>query len=38
MREAYRQAGPDAVTGFKQVLEAMMDPKLQVTYKKLRVS
>ena len=38
MREAYRQAGPDAVAGFKQVLEAMMDPKLQVTYKKLRVS
>ena len=38
MREAYRQAGPDAVAGFKRVLEAMMDPKLQVTYKKLRVS
>ena len=38
MREAYRQAGPDAVAGFKLVLEAMMDPKLQVTYKKLRVS
>jgi hypothetical protein len=38
MREAYRRVGPDAVTGFKQVLEAMMDPKLQVTYKKLRSS
>ena len=38
MREAYRRVGPDAVTGFKQVLEAMMDSKLQVTYKKLRSS
>ena len=38
MREAYRRVGPDAVTGFKQVLEAMMDSKLQVTYKKLRNS
>ena len=26
MRAAYRQAGPDAVAGFRQVLEAMMDP------------
>src|SRR6056300_685087 len=34
MREAYRQVGPDSVAGFKQVLEAMMDPKLQITYKK----
>ncbi|WP_208351882.1 MarR family winged helix-turn-helix transcriptional regulator [Pseudaestuariivita rosea] len=25
MRDAYRQAGPDAVQGFRQVLEAMMD-------------
>ena len=38
MREAYRQVGPDSVAGFKQVLEAMMDPKLQITYKKLRNS
>ena len=38
MREAYGRVGPDAVTGFKQVLEAMMDPKFQVTYKKLRSS
>jgi len=35
MREAYRQVGPDSVAGFKQVLEAMMDPKLQITYKKI---
>ena len=25
MRAAYRAAGPQAVTGFRQVLEAMMD-------------
>lgn len=27
MREAYRQVGPQAVAGFRQVLEAMMDPE-----------
>ena len=26
MRRAYRAAGPQAVSGFRQVLEAMMDP------------
>jgi hypothetical protein len=26
MRAAYRQAGPVAVQGFRQVLEAIMDP------------
>jgi len=26
MRNAFRQAGPQAVAGFRQVLEAMMDP------------
>lgn len=26
MRAAYREAGPEAVTGFRKVLEAMMDP------------
>jgi len=26
MRAAYRSAGPEAVAGFRQVLEAMMDP------------
>ncbi len=27
MRAAFRHAGPEAVVGFKQVLEAMMDPE-----------
>ncbi|WP_226780110.1 MarR family winged helix-turn-helix transcriptional regulator [Oceaniglobus trochenteri] len=27
MRAAYRAAGPEAVAGFRQVLEAMMDPE-----------
>ena len=27
MRAAFRYAGPEAVVGFKQVLEAMMDPE-----------
>ena len=29
MRGAYRQAGPVAVAGFRQVLEAMMDPEMR---------
>ena len=29
MRAAFRQAGPDAVAGFRQVLEAMMDDDLR---------
>ena len=36
MRAAYRKAGPDAVTGFRQVLEAMMDPELRRLYTRLR--
>ena len=28
MRAAYRKAGPEAVAGFRTVLEAMMDPNL----------
>lgn len=32
MRVAYRQAGPDAVQGFRSVLEAMMDPELKKHY------
>ncbi|MBU2960912.1 MarR family transcriptional regulator [Citreicella sp. C3M06] len=36
MRAAYRQAGPDAVAGFRKVLEAMMDPDLQRHYSGLR--
>ncbi len=29
MRAAYRAAGPAAVAGFRQVLEAMMDPEMR---------
>lgn len=36
MRAAYRAAGPQAVQGFRQVLEAMMDPELRVLYNRLR--
>jgi len=36
MRAAYREAGPEAVAGFKQVLEAMMDPNMRRAYTKLR--
>lgn len=32
MREAYRAAGPDAVAGFRTVLEAMMEPELRRKY------
>lgn len=33
MREAYRSAGPEAVRGFRQVLEAMMDPEPRRHYR-----
>ena len=36
MRAAYRAAGPAAVAGFRQVLEAMMDPELRNAYNRLR--
>lgn len=36
MRVAYRAAGPDAVRGFRQVLEAMMDPALHRHFNALR--
>lgn len=36
MRAAYRDAGPEAVSGFKQVLEAMMDPEMRRAYARLR--
>jgi len=36
MRAAYREAGPEAVSGFRQVLEAMMDSELRRKYKKLK--
>ncbi len=29
MRAAYRVAGPEAVAGFRTVLEAMMDPEMR---------
>jgi DNA-binding MarR family transcriptional regulator len=36
MRAAFRQAGPEAVAGFRTVLEAMMDDTLLRHYKGLR--
>ncbi|WP_435140036.1 MarR family winged helix-turn-helix transcriptional regulator [Pseudopelagicola sp. nBUS_19] len=36
MRSAYRDAGPEAVAGFRKVLEAMMDRKLKSQYLSLR--
>ena len=32
MRAAYREAGPEAVAGFRTVLEAMMEPDLRRKY------
>lgn len=36
MRSAYRAAGPEAVAGFRQVLEAMMDPEAMRRYAALK--
>jgi DNA-binding MarR family transcriptional regulator len=36
MRDAYRKAGPEAVAGFKAVLEAMMDDDMRQAYIALR--
>jgi len=36
MRSAYRAAGPQAVQGFRTVLEAMMDPELRRQYQGLK--
>ncbi|MGV6849387.1 MAG: MarR family winged helix-turn-helix transcriptional regulator [Marinibacterium sp.] len=36
MRAAFREAGPDAVAGFRTVLEAMMDADLRRSYKTLK--
>ncbi len=36
MRAAYRSAGPQAVAGFRQVLEAMMDPDLKRFYQSMK--
>jgi hypothetical protein len=38
MRAAYRAAGPQAVAGFRQVLEAMMEPDLRRRYHAIRES
>lgn len=36
MRAAYRSAGPAAVAGFRQVLEAMMDPEIRRQYQSIK--
>ena len=36
LRAAFREAGPEAVAGFRRVLEAMMDPEMQASYIRLR--
>ena len=36
MRAAYRAAGPEAVAGFRQVLEAMMDDDMRKRYEALK--
>lgn len=36
MRAAFRQAGPEAVIGFRTVLEAMMDPEMRRHYTVLK--
>lgn len=36
MRQAYRNAGPQAVAGFRQVLEAMMDPETRAQYQSMK--
>jgi hypothetical protein len=38
MRAAYRAAGPQAVAGFRQVLEAMMDADMRRRYLALKES
>jgi DNA-binding MarR family transcriptional regulator len=38
LRAAFRDAGPEAVAGFRTVLEAMMDPEMRASYAKLRES
>lgn len=36
MRMAYREAGPEAVAGFRRVLEAMMDREMRNAYGRLK--
>ena len=38
MRMAFRTAGPEAVAGFRTVLEAMMDPEMRESFDRLRES
>ncbi len=38
MRAAFRDAGPEAVAGFRTVLEAMMDPEMRASYTRLKDS
>ncbi|MEW9920047.1 MarR family winged helix-turn-helix transcriptional regulator [Marimonas sp. MJW-29] len=38
LRAAFREAGPEAVAGFRTVLEAMMDPEMRASYARLRDS
>ena len=38
MRMAFRDAGPEAVAGFRTVLEAMMDREMRHTYARLKDS
>ncbi len=38
MRDAYRTAGPEAVAGFRRVLEAMMDPEMRRHFNALKES
>ncbi len=38
MRSAFRDVGPDAVAGFRRVLEAMMDKEMQRAYTRLKES
>lgn len=38
MRSAFRNTGPDAVAGFRHVLEAMMDPEIKRRYTAIRES
>ena len=36
IRAAFREAGPEAVAGFRTVLEAMIDPELDSSYSRLK--
>ena len=38
MRAAFSKAGPEAVSGFRTVLEAMMDPEMRRAYGRLKES